>query len=426
MANILLTTWGSHGDIDPFLGLGLGLQRRGHLVTLATLDYFQALITASGLTFHAIRPSVSPEDTALVQRIMDPRRGPEYLLRKIVFPGVDDMYRDLQPAVDRADLIVTHPLTSAAVIHAERTRKPWVSVVLAPASFLSMYEPPVLPPATWLKTLETVTAAPSRAFIKLGRWMTGLWASDVYALRKRLGLPKGLNPMTDGQHSPFAVLALYSSVLGKPQPDWPRHVTVTGHMFHDAPHGTALSGELEAFLANGRPPVVFTLGSSAVMVPGDFWSESAAAIQTLGERAVFLVGPGKAESIGANCPPDIHVVDGAPHSLLMPRASAVVQQCGIGTLAQSLRSGRPMLAVPFAHDQPDNAWRAARLGMARVLYPNRYRRGRVVAELRALLSTGAYRRAAEDVATRVRSEPGVEGACDVVEQVLQRSTGTSG
>ncbi len=424
MANILLTTWGSHGDIDPFLGLGLGLKQRGHSVTLATHEYFRELVTASGLHFHAIRPSVSPEDVQAVARIMDRRRGPEHLLREILFPAVEAMYEDLAPAVASADVIVTHPLTAAGVIHAELTGKLWVSVVLSPASFLSISEPPVLPPATWLKPLERITAVPSRAFIKLGKWVTGLWASDVYALRNRLGLPKGLNPMVEGQHSPHAVLALYSTVLGKPQPDWPPNVVVTGHMFYDAPHGTALSPELESFLSAGPPPVVFTLGSSAVMVAGDFWKESAAAIQILGARAVFLVGPGKAHLFSAALPETILAVDAAPHSLLMPRASVVVQQCGIGTLAQSLRSGRPMLAVPFAHDQPDNAWRAERLGMARVLPPTRYRASRVAAELRVLLNDVAFTEAARGVEVVVRGEGGVDAACAVVEGQLALRAGT--
>lgn len=419
MARILLTTWGSHGDIDPYLGLGLGLMHRGHHVTLAAQEYFRAVITSCGLSFQPIRPAVTPEDTDLVARIMDPRRGPEFLLRKLLFPAVEQMYEDLAPAAEAADLIVTHPLTAPAVAHTQLLRKPWVSTVLSPASFLSVHEPPVLPPFTWLKSLEAITPVPSQMFIKLGRWVTGTWASEVYALRQRIGLPRGLNPMADGQHSPFAVLALYSSVLGKPQPDWPPNVTVTGHMFHDAPHGTSLSGELETFLSDGPPPVVFTLGSSAVMVPGDFWKESAAAIQMIGARAVFLVGPGKADAMAAQLPPEIHAADRVPHSLLMPRALAVVQQCGIGTLAQGLRSGRPMLAVPFAHDQPDNAWRAQRLGMARILPSARYRAARVASELTSLTRDASYAEAAQRVAQTVRGETGVETACNAVERVLR-------
>jgi UDP:flavonoid glycosyltransferase YjiC (YdhE family) len=238
----------------------------------------------------------------------------------------------------------------------------------------------------------------------------------VYTLRQRLGLSKGLNPLFEGSYSPYLALALYSRVLGEPQPDWPRGVVITGHMFHDSPHGTALTPEIAAFLASGPAPIVCTLGSSAVLVAGDFWKESTAAVQQLGARAIFLVGPGNAEPMRASLPPTILAVDAAPHSLLMPRASVVVQQCGIGTLAQSLRSGRPMLGVPFAHDQPDNAYRAQALGMSRTLYPRQYKAPRVAAELRQLLDDPSYAAAAQRTAAIVRAERGVEAACDAIEE----------
>jgi UDP:flavonoid glycosyltransferase YjiC (YdhE family) len=111
-------------------------------------------------------------------------------------------------------------------------------------------------------------------------------------------------------------------------------------------------------------------------------------------------------------------LDAAPHSLLFPRAAAVVQQCGIGTMAQSLRSGRPMLGVPFSHDQPDNAYRATRLGMARTLYRERYRARRVADELRRLINEPAYTAAAQRTADIVRSERGVASACDAIERCL--------
>ncbi len=119
-------------------------------------------------------------------------------------------------------------------------------------------------------------------------------------------------------------------------------------------------------------------------------------------------------------------VERAPHSLLFPRASIVVQQCGVGTLAQSLRSGRPMLAVPYSHDQPDNAWRARKLGMSRTIYPARYRAWRVASALRKLLQDQRYASAASRVAADVRAENGVSAACDAVERTFGLATMASG
>ncbi|HEX7942205.1 MAG TPA: hypothetical protein VF488_10395, partial [Gemmatimonadaceae bacterium] len=176
------------------------------------------------------------------------------------------------------------------------------------------------------------------------------------------------------------------------------------------------------FLESGPPPIVFTLGSSVVMVAKDFWHQSMDAVRRLGARAVLLPGPGRAAELQvqlqASGTRDVIAIERAPHSLLFPRASVVVQQCGIGTLAQSLRSGRPMLAVPFSHDQPDNAWRARALGMARIVYPRRYRGPHAARELGRLLDDRTYAVAAERVAGSVRIEQGAAAACDAIERTF--------
>ena len=103
---------------------------------------------------------------------------------------------------------------------------------------------------------------------------------------------------------------------------------------------------------------------------------SAAAATALGVRAVLLTGhlPENRPAIASG---HIFVTEWAPHSALFPRASAIVHQGGAGTLHSALRAGRPMVVVPFAHDQPDNANRVAQLGVARVVYPQQYSAKRV-------------------------------------------------
>jgi rhamnosyltransferase subunit B len=427
MARIVLTCWGSHGDIDPFLGLGLALGRRGHRVAIAAPEFYRALIEGAGLAFHPLRPDIDPTDTSLVHRIMDRRRGSEFLLREILFAQIEAMFEDVSAAASQADLLVSHPVTFATPIVAERRGLPWASAVLAPTSMFSTYDIPAVPPAPWVKSLERLGRWPGKLVVAVARRETGKWAKPLYEFRERLGLGEGGNPVMEGQHSPHLVLALYSRLLGDRQPDWPPHTVITGHVFHDAPHGAVLPPNLDAFLSDGPPPVVFTLGSSVVLIANDFWLQSVDAARRTGARAVLLVGAGRSTELdaavgGHQSGRDVIVVDRAPHSLLFPRASIVVQQCGIGTMAQGLRSGRPMLAVPYSHDQPDNAWRAKRLGVARILYPSRYRAARVARELGKLLSDATYASSATKVAAEIGNEGGAEAACDAIEQTFFNRT----
>ena len=100
-------------------------------------------------------------------------------------------------------------------------------------------------------------------------------------------------------------------------------------------------------------------------------------------------------------------------------SAAIVHQAGSGTLAEALRAGRPMLAVPFGHDQPDNAARAKRLGVARVVPAARYTAAAAEHALRRLLmSAGAAERAAA-VGRTVWAEDGMARACSLIEAVLQ-------
>jgi UDP:flavonoid glycosyltransferase YjiC (YdhE family) len=226
--------------------------------------------------------------------------------------------------------------------------------------------------------------------------------------------------MFEGMNSPDLVLALFSEALATPQPDWPKQTCVTGFTFYDRNGDTGLSPELASFLDAGDPPIVFTLGSSAVWVADKFYLESAKAALKLGYRAVLLVGNNNPSLPKELQSKDIGVFDYAPYSELFHRAAAIVHQGGVGTTAQVLRSGRPMLVVPFSNDQPDNAARITRLGVGRTIDRDRYTASRAAKELNRLLREPRYQAKAAEVGAKVRAENGVKVACDAIEAQLKK------
>ncbi len=347
---------------------------------------------------------------------MDPMKGSEVIVRELLMTKLRPTYEELRHAVAGADLLVTHPITFAGPVVAEHARLPWLSTVLAPLSFFSASDPAVLPTAPRLNDLPLVGPWLAHTILKLARPTLRRWVEPVAQLRAELGLPPGGHPLLEGQFSPHGTLALFSRVLAEPQPDWPPNVTVTGNVFYN--EADPLEPQLEEFLAAGAAPVVFTLGTSAVGAAGRFYHESAAAAAKLGVRAVLLTGGFAQNRPDDPLPPGVLLVDRAPHQLLFPRASAVVHQCGAGTTAQALRSGRPMLLVPHGHDQFDNARRVRKLGVARTVFPAEYRADRVARDLGALLRDASYRERAAAVAAIVREERGAEAAADAIERAL--------
>ncbi len=418
---VVLTNIGTMGDVHPLIALALELGQRGHEPVLAVPEVFRERVR--GIAFHAVRPDIDPADTELAARIYEPKHGTEYGLRRFLFPRLRESYEDLLAAVSgprRADLLVTGELNYAAPLVAEKTGIPWASAVLAPISFFSVYDPSALPMYEWLSATYGRVPGMGRVVNGLARAISRKWPEPIVALRRELGLPPTkVNPLFEGKHSPLLVLALFDRLLGERQRDWPAMTVETGFCFHDADCGmTALPGGMERFLDAGAAPVVFTLGSAAVMTAGNFFRVAAEACERMGRRAVLLVGPDRRNLPDGNLPESICVAEYAPHSLLFPRAAAVVHQGGVGTVAQCLRAGVPMVVVPWSHDQPDNAYRMVRLGVARSMKRNDLTTARLARELTELLGNSGYAMAARAARQGMAGVDGCGAACDAMEKLV--------
>ncbi|HBI42428.1 MAG TPA: glycosyltransferase [Planctomycetales bacterium] len=417
---IVLTTFGSLGDLHPYIAVALGLQARGHEAVIATTRHYQQRIEARGIGFHAVRPD-GPDldaDRDAMRRIMDPYKGSEYVIRELMMSALQESYEDILAAAQGADLLVSHILTYATRLAAEKKGIPWAASFLQPLGFFSAYDPPVLPQLPFLSKFRFLGPAFHRSLFWLAKRSCRSWGEPWRRLRAEIHLPPTLeNPLFEGQHSPSLVLAMFSQLFAAKQPDWPPQTVVSGFPFSDPSDEVGMPPELVRFLDAGPPPVVFTLGSSAVLDAGPFFEHSTAAAKLVGRRAVLIVGkdPGNRP---ASLPDGVVAFDYAPFSGLFPRAAAIVHPGGVGTTALAMRSGRPMLVMPYAHDQFDNAARVTRLGIAHTISRRRHSPTRIAAELRRLLDNPVYSRRALGIGEKLRQENGVRAACDALEELL--------
>jgi UDP:flavonoid glycosyltransferase YjiC (YdhE family) len=422
---IVLSNIGTYGDTNPLIAIALELKRRGHTPVMALPAVYESKIRPLGLEFHTIRPDIDPTNTILVEMIYDIKHGTERGLRDFLFPVLRQTYDDLLDAATkpvRADLLLLGELNYAGPLVAETTGIPWASYVLAPLSFFSAFDPPVLPPYPRLARADRAVPGFGRVIKRVARFVSRKWPEPIYELRRELGLPKGENPLFDAKHSPNLVLALFSRVLGVEQKDWPANTLITGFCYYDADAGNqALPPNLEQFLREGPPPVVFTLGSAAVLAAGKFYEFSARAAIRLGIRAVLLIGTDPRNRLQTALPESICVAEYAPYSELFNRSAMVVHQGGVGTTAQCLRAGKPMLIMPFSHDQPDNGRRMLRLKVARVIQRGKYTPFRVARRLKAMLADPLLAKRADSVAKQLAREDGVRKACDALEELYRNS-----
>lgn len=423
---IVLSNIGTLGDINPLIALALELKRRGHAPVMALPAVYKSRIEPLGLEFHAIRPDIDPTNNVLVEMVYDIKHGTEHGLRNFLFPSLRQTYDDLLDAATkpvRADLMLLGELNYAGPIVAEATGIPWASYVLAPLSFFSAFDPPVLPPYPKLAKADKKVPGFGRVIKRVARFVSRKWPEPIYELRRELGLPRGANPLFDAKHSPHLVLALFSRVLGVEQKDWPEHTLITGFCYYDADAGNAeLPANLAEFVAGGGAPAVFTLGSAAVLAAGDFYEVSAKAAIELGIRAVLLIGSDPRNRPQQKLPDSICVAEYAPYSALFSRAGLVVHQGGVGTTAQCLRAGKPMLIMPYSHDQPDNARRMKRLGVAKVIQRAEYKPEKVARKLKTMLAEPSLAEHATSVARQVNREDGVKTACDALEALHAKTS----
>ena len=158
---IVFSTYGSLGDLHPYIALGREAARRGHRPLIATFAEYRDAVEAEGIEFAAMRPDMAQfgDKTAIMERIVDPWRGPEFLIRNMFMPFLRESYQDLERAARGADLLVTHPLTLAGPLLAQKQGLRWVSTALSPLTMFSDIDPPLFPAAPWMQWARALVRA---------------------------------------------------------------------------------------------------------------------------------------------------------------------------------------------------------------------------------------------------------------------------
>ena len=169
---VVITCWGSHGDLFPYIGLALAVKARGHTPVLATMPSYRENIEREGIEFAAVGPNVdpnAPNARELFERVMDPNKGSEVIVRELLMTKIRETREELRSAAAGADLLVTHPITFAGPVVAEQLRLPWLSTVLAPLSLFSAHDPVVLPTAPRLNDLPVLGPWLAHTILTLAR-----------------------------------------------------------------------------------------------------------------------------------------------------------------------------------------------------------------------------------------------------------------
>lgn len=413
-----IQTWGSHGDIRPFVALAEGLQAAGndvHLVVTGVDDGWLGLVSQSGVRISVVAsPVLTPtqqEDVArMAYRIRNPMTQMAAILRLCFAPVEDAMFAAAQRLCAESDVVIGHYFMHPLQIAAQAAGRPYVSVLLSSAAMPSDFSHPVRVPGA------------GRRINRLLWWLTraalnGTLKHYPDRLRRQLGMAPVEDVVTQVWLSRDLTLLAVSPALCRAQPDWPDRARVCGFLDTPVP---AMDGKvpdgLAAFLADGAAPVYMTFGS---WMPADRAGQTQAlqlltdAARQAGCRAIIQAP--SAEACGFVSGADVLYVAAAPHHVLFPQCRAVVHHGGAGTTQAVMRAGRPSVVVPNISEQEHWGLELQRLGVA--VRPLR-RRGATAAALagriRPVLADADLAARARAVADAMRDERGVDTAVALV------------
>ena len=414
MATVLILTFGSRGDVQPFVALGAALKARGHDVTLSTGRGFDDLIAAQGL-----RPAPLSID---MQAMVD---SPEVRAALTSPRGWLKAFRSsqalMQRQLDEMWDVARQVAPRIVVYNMKAFAAPWFACKLGAVAVPAFLQPAFAPTGAFPNPIAPLPDLGSLGNRLSGRAMTGLMRLGYRAILRKW-LPRhpeaparpGLDPLRGHHPDARAVPRLHAHsrhIVPKPS-DWGADEHVTGYWSLGRASDWEPPADLAAFLASGPPPVYVGFGSMPSVDGERTASVVLAALRQMKTRAVVARGWGALS--GAVGGDNIHVIDGAPHDGLFPHCQAVVHHGGAGTTHEGLRWGRPTLVCPVFGDQPFWGRAVARLGVGPAPLP--LKRLDVVglsAALRDLQSPDLQERA-RALSEKLQSEDGAEAAAELL------------
>lgn len=409
--NIHLLAFGSRGDVQPFIALGLGLRRAGYTVSIGAAASFQKCIESSGLCFLPVQADVPN----LLQSDLFPRG--------VRWEQVQTLLDETLRLAEGADALIFNP---AAIFSA-----PHVAEKLGIPAIAAFFQPYLNPtgdfPAPGMPSLPFGRLYNRASYQMADSWIWAFLRERINDWRWRvLGLPPVDSAPFDlirQQQTPI-LYAFSPLVLPRPA-EWGAAVHVTGYWFLPTPAQWKPSPALAAFLNEGVPPVYVGFGSMANRDSPHTARIVMEALDRLGTRAVLVSGWG-GMAVPTSGETDMLLLENVPHDWLFPQMAAIVHHGGAGTLGAGLRAGKPNVIVPFTGDQPFWGAQVQRLGVGPAPLPHAKLTVTALANaLHDALHDSAMQARVAALGEQLRAEDGVGAALKIIEGVLGKPQGVN-
>jgi len=407
---ITILTYGSRGDVQPFIPLSLGLMRRGHFVKLAAPARFITLVQEHGIQFLPL--TGDPED--LSRRFNDVGYNFIRLFRELISHAIDigaEVLHQTEEACIDADLII-HTFAHAVGGHtfARERNIPDIHIQGFPM-FTPTGDYPNVTMSNWkIRPLNRFTHELSQQLV----WWGAKFGFEQ--VRRRVGFPRRrlYFPFDDDPvRIPTPILCAWSPSVLPPSSDWQSNVHVTGYLFGEYDSTYQPQIELQEFLENGDTPICVSFGSMLNRDAEKIDEIVCEAIRQTSNRGIILSGWSELKESRSS---EILYVDAAPHSWLLPRCKMIIHHGGAGTTSAGLRAGIPNIVIPHTADQPFWGNRVYAIGAGPKPIPVKKLSVESLTRAMAEARDDAVRKRAQVIGQALSQEDGVGKSVELIEK----------
>jgi len=413
MFKIIIYALGTGGDIDPMVGVGIELQRRGYEIAFLSNDYFKPRILPAGFEFVSVgtieqyHKGNTPEAWERTNRTDN--------FEHYHAPAFEPAFEYVKNLAGQNIVVLSLGEENGARVAAEKFNIPVIEFILSPNIIFSAFSPPA--PTSWvipsyIPPFVMRFLLRRNRKVKFNRFCRSPHSAQYRAARERAQCPLKFR----SKSTPLLQIGFFPEWFGMRAKDWPKNLKLVGFPLLNHASSTSRS-ELDTFIEQHGAPIIFTSGTGVKDVE-DLFKEGRKICEKLQVPGLFVGGNSGVEFLqGSNLCTHMGYVD---FEYALPKALAIIHHGGIGTTAQAIKAGIPQLIRPLKYDQPDNADRIYKLGLGTYVMPEKFKAEQVAPMIGNMLQKAKTSKALAYYAADVCKSAAIVDACDLINQIGKR------